>query len=170
MLIVEDGTGLENAESYVSVADATNILSKYIASPNWLSATEEEKEQALRYATLWLDNSFSWYSTITKTENALGTTSQALGWPRMAYYTADNRYIADNSVPTKIKEATSLLASEHLSKPLDTQEDSIKSESIGSASVSYSGSSGKRRFSFLKLMLRDYGSAGKAKSATIWRA
>lgn len=170
MLVVEDGTGLDNAESYVSVADSTLILSKYKATPEWDAATEEEKEQALRYATLWLDNNFSWYSTISKTENALGITSQALGWPRMAYYTNDNRYVGDESVPDKVKQATAMLAAEHLSKPLDTQEDGIKSESIGGASVTYTSSSGKRTFSFLKLMLKDYGTAGKAKSATIWRA
>lgn len=170
MLIVEDGTGIANAESYLSVDDASAILLKYGTHTEWAIATDEQKEQALRVATLWLDNNFSWYSSLSDIDIALGTTTQALGWPRVGYYTIENRYVPNGIVPEKVKEATAMMASEHLKKDLMEDTVKIKSESIGPASVSYMGVGGKRTFTFLKLLLREYGTSGKSKSATVWRA
>ena len=50
-LIVEDGTGLETAESYASVAQADARLAA-LGMTNWATLTTTEKEQALRRATV----------------------------------------------------------------------------------------------------------------------
>ena len=50
-LIVEDGTGMETAESYASVAQADARLAA-LGMTNWATLTTTEKEQALRRATV----------------------------------------------------------------------------------------------------------------------
>lgn len=57
-LIVEDATGLANAESYVSVADAdAYTAARALAFPTWsaASSTEAVKEASLRLATEYIE-------------------------------------------------------------------------------------------------------------------
>ena len=49
-IIVEDGTGLANAESYVSVVDANTYHSK-LGNDAWTDLDTSVKEQLLRKAT-----------------------------------------------------------------------------------------------------------------------
>ena len=49
-LIVEDGTGKSNAESYISVADADTYHSNR-DNTDWAALTTAEKERLLRIAT-----------------------------------------------------------------------------------------------------------------------
>jgi hypothetical protein len=75
-LIVENGSGLADAESYISVADADT----YFANRGytlWDTMTEAEKEQALRRAT---DFTLQLYRLKWKGTRVTGT--QALDWPR----------------------------------------------------------------------------------------
>lgn len=65
-IIVEDGTGLSDAESYISVADATSYLALYaansagVAPSAWTGAASDAvRENALRQATQWIDRKFS---------------------------------------------------------------------------------------------------------------
>ena len=52
-LVVEDGTGKSDAESYISVADADAYFTKR-GNTTWLALTETVKEQLLRKATDYL--------------------------------------------------------------------------------------------------------------------
>lgn len=79
-LVVEDGTGLSTAESYISVADADTYIAAYKgANTTWDDATEGAKEIAARQATQYLDGVYNW-----KGEILLST--QALDWPRQNVY------------------------------------------------------------------------------------
>ena len=49
-LVVEDGTGKADAESYISVADADTYHSNR-GNTDWAALTTTEKEQLLRGAT-----------------------------------------------------------------------------------------------------------------------
>jgi hypothetical protein len=91
-LIVEDGTGLSTAESYVSVAEADAYFALF-PSDNWFG-TESEKENALRVASRDLDLLYGaqWLGTPF-------TTIQALSFPRVTA-----------GVPTLLKRATIELA------------------------------------------------------------
>jgi hypothetical protein len=76
-LVVEDGTGLANAESYASVADAdTRLAARGFAL--WDTMSEAEKEQALRRSTDYMVQVYRnrWAGTRV-------TTTQALDWPRI---------------------------------------------------------------------------------------
>ena len=99
-LIVEDGTGLPNADSYVAIAEADQYFTdrpthKY--STNWSGASEDNKKSTLRIATETLDNMY-----VFKVAKSLET--QALRFP-----------IKDGTeVPLNIKKAVIELASRAL--------------------------------------------------------
>lgn len=102
MLVVEDGTGLSNAESYISVADADAYFAAfYLSSDPLLSAWSAAKadtganaEIALRRSTRDLDVTYSdWFLSDP------ANTDQALCFPRSGI----------DGVPTAIKHATAEL-------------------------------------------------------------
>lgn len=74
-MIVEDGTGLENANSYVSVEFADDYFSARGVS-EWTDLETEVKEQSLIKATDYIDSIFQWYGK-KEFEN------QALRFPRV---------------------------------------------------------------------------------------
>ncbi len=57
-LVVEDGTGLSNADSYVALADVTAYLTKYASAATlaaWSAGASIDTERACRNATHYLD-------------------------------------------------------------------------------------------------------------------
>jgi len=69
-LIVEDGTGVAGAESYISVADADQYHSDF-GNTEWAAKTTEEKEIALRKGTQYLDVKYLWYGCKADEDNSL---------------------------------------------------------------------------------------------------
>jgi hypothetical protein len=117
-LIVEDGTGFVDSESYISVADAAAY---HVARNNdaWASGADVAWEGALRRATEWIDANyrarFSGYRTKSR--------AQALEWPRTSAYYVDRvngpspyyagsagfgfwTAIAANAIPVELQRAT----------------------------------------------------------------
>lgn len=132
-LVVEDGEGLEDAESYLSVADADAYFTRR-GNSAW-TGTESVKEAALIKATQYLDYSYSWKGTIFSTE-------QALNWPRTGVQDNQGRDL-DNSVPQKLKDATAELALVSLSSELLSNTDNsnyIKREKVEGLEVEYKDS------------------------------
>ena len=74
-MIVEDGTGLSNADSYVSVEFADNYFSARGVS-EWGALTNEQKEQALIRATDFIDSIYQWHGK-------KATDIQSLRFPRV---------------------------------------------------------------------------------------
>lgn len=102
-LIVENGSGLSNSESYSSVAEADTYHSDR-GNTTWAGILDVEKEQALRRAT---DYMTQWYGQSWKGTRMKMT--QALDFPRYAVFFKD-RVISYNSVPKEIKNACIELA------------------------------------------------------------
>ena len=75
-LIVEDGTGLSDANSYVSLAFAENYFF-CLGKSDEFTGTDGEKSAKLITATIWLDGSYKWRGSI-----AQPLVPQALAWPR----------------------------------------------------------------------------------------
>lgn len=121
-LIVEDGTGMANAESLLSVADA-DAYHTAMGNAAWGAATTAQKEAALRRATQYLDARYQWQGDPL-------TATQALSWPREGV-----------SWPVKrVQDACAELALRAVALGgLYTDQDAaaIKQESIGPASVTY---------------------------------
>lgn len=95
-LIVEDGTGLSTAESYISVADADTYIASYKgANATWDGATTADKEIAARKAAQWL-RQYQW-------KGRREEPAQALDWPRLYVY--DDTGTMIDGVPVAIEQA-----------------------------------------------------------------
>ena len=73
-LVVEQGSGKPDAESYASVADTDAYNTDWIGASEWDNLTTDAKERSLRRATRFVDD-----------RDFLGhrmNQSQALDWPR----------------------------------------------------------------------------------------
>jgi len=112
-LIVEDGTGKSDAESYISVADADTYHAAQTGTTDWSGATTDNKEMALRRATRYLD---SVYRLQWQGQRKLDT--QVLDWPRYNVYDADDFDVDCDSLPAKLEQATAEMALLALSEDL----------------------------------------------------
>jgi len=107
-LNVENGSGSANADSYVTLEEATAYLAKYgfDEDTSWSAATDAQKEDAIRRATQeYLEGIYynAWRGSIR-------TYSQKLSWPRTGAHDDAGRTINSNEVPDQIKEASALVA------------------------------------------------------------
>jgi len=126
--VVETGTGSATANSYLSEADADTYHENHSGLDVWDAEAQADKEAALRLATQYLDVKYEGRWKGTKVN-----VSQALAWPRLCSWGADEIYIEYNVIPQKLKDACAELAlkiiqGDTLLDDIDTPGD-IKSES-----------------------------------------
>jgi hypothetical protein len=129
-LIVEDGTGLANAESYVSVADFKAFCDGMGYSYAFIES-DTDLEIALRKATAYVDGKFRYKGTRL-------LASQMLEFPRSGC--VDWSGFEATGVPARVKRATSELAFKSFKVTLNDDLDRggmVKSESVGPISVTY---------------------------------
>lgn len=133
-LVAEDGSGLPNAESYLSVAEATAYHAAMGNKAAWSAlAGEATKEAALRQATSYIQGRYygNWHGNPTKT-------TQKLDWPRAGVPFRNGGYVAANIIPDELKAACAELALRAASGPLvpdGTQ--TVKREKVGPLEVWY---------------------------------
>jgi hypothetical protein len=102
--LVEDGTGLSDATSYLSVVEATDILSvNPVATATWTALTPTEQETLLIWSSRYIDQHVDWFGY-----KAVDTSG--LRWPRECVYDIDGILIADDVVPEQVKRAAAQLA------------------------------------------------------------
>lgn len=94
-MVVENGTGLSDADSYVDVDFADNYYSAR-GETFWADLTDEKKEVYLIVATDFIDKEFDFYGKALNEE-------QALSFPRLELALKDGRKVS--GVPTVIKQA-----------------------------------------------------------------
>lgn len=104
-LVVEDGSGKTNADSYLSVADADTYHTNHSGSADWSGATTAVKEKALRLATQYLDVRYNGLWKGVRSNDA-----QALDFPRANVEDADGYYYESDEIPQRLKDATAELA------------------------------------------------------------
>lgn len=102
-LVVENGSGLSNAESYASVVAATTRLN-LLGNDTWDLLSEVEMEEALRRATTFMEQSYR-----MRWRGNRVTATQALSWPRHSVY-VDGFAVESNTVPAAVVNACSDLA------------------------------------------------------------
>lgn len=112
-LVVEDGTGKTDAESYASVSQVDTYVDTTTSSAAWSAAATGEKEAALRRATQYLDSE---YRSQWKGERS--NEEQALSWPRQNVVDADDYYIDYDEMPSRLISATCELAIKAISATL----------------------------------------------------
>lgn len=141
-LIVEDGTGLVNSESYISVADA-DIYHTKLGNTSWGVLTVEVKEQLLRKATNYMVQTYRMrWAGVRKTED------QALDWPRYLVPRLDTEavyaYYDSDSVPGECKVACAELAYKAISITLAPDTERLtRREKIGTLEVEYDTNAGR---------------------------
>lgn len=113
-LVVEDGTGLANAESLASVAFVTAFLGTRGKTTFTGLGSDTQREQCLRNVSDYMLQTYrgSW-------KGYRSSTTQALDWPRNsvelddigAYYGYDYGFVIPyNVVPVQIQQANALFA------------------------------------------------------------
>ena len=143
-IVVEDGTGKADAESYVSVEDAEQYASLY-GHEDFGAAAEADQEAALRRATRAIDALYG-----SRFPGArLNGRAQALQWPRSDAYDADGEEIASDEIPTEVVSATVEFAIRELTEAGSTMPDlerggAIRSLKAGSVSIEYAGNATAR--------------------------
>lgn len=127
--IVEDGTGLDNATSYVSVLEADDYA-QFVGDEDWDELDEQDKEFNLMITTTFVDNLLRWNGVLLNLD-------QALNFPRTNLY--DNQGRRLSGVPTAIKNAVMQLALKNPDE-LSYQVVRLREQVFGSASEKYLGS------------------------------
>lgn len=181
-LIVEDGSGIANAESYISVADATAY---HAARGNaaWAAlANDTLREQMLRKATgamlqLYRSRWAGWRVSAT----------QALDWPRAYVERTDFAnlssitpppnllgayYYPSNTVPADVQNACAELALRAISGDLLPDVGRVaKREKVDVIEVEYAdGAPAVTTFRAVELMLQPYLQKQGGSMIKVWRA
>jgi hypothetical protein len=132
--VVEDGTGLTNANSFISLAYAnTYFTDKGVSS--W-SGTDASKEAALVRASSYLTTAYLWKGS------KINERSQALAFPRSGVYDLEGYEVAQDAVPIEIQISTAELALLELLTPSTLNpavklSERVSREQIGQISVDY---------------------------------
>ena len=130
-MVVEDGTGLIDSNSYVSLEYADDYFTSHGVSI-WSEKTEEEKEILLVKATDYIDNIFDW-------NGIKSTKEQGLNFPRLGLFDKDGYKVED--VPKQLKdsvcEAVTVVMSDKELFQSASENGAVISEHIGSLSFTY---------------------------------
>jgi len=136
-LIVEDGSVVADANSYVDLEYAENYHEAVLWATKWGDSDPETKTRALIMATRMIDGGFKFYGFKTNDANPLE-------WPRMyaqnsesagtAYYvggSVSGNYYRSNEVPDRLKKATAELAGQLVAKNRTAEWSALGIKSVG---------------------------------------
>lgn len=173
-IVVEDGTGLADAESYASVEFADDYHLTRGREETWVELDEVVKEQALRLASDYMVQEYR-----DRWAGYRRTLTQALDWPRWdvprrdapGWYGAWRAFYDSNVVPEEVKRACVELAFRAVDQDtltvsaaglLPDLEPQVQSESVGPISVTYfQGGRQQTRRSAVDAMLLPLLSSGR---------
>ena len=141
-LIVEDGSIVANADSYISVADATTFINNYLGgeydedSAAFLGLSTTRKEQILRKACYYLNIKYR-----TRWKGYKRFYSQSLDWPRADVQDEDDYDVPEDTIPRRLQRAqveicVRLAAGDELFEDR-SRGGLIQSETVDVISVSY---------------------------------
>jgi hypothetical protein len=102
-VVVEDGTGVANANSYVSLTELKDYFAVVPDAAAFLAQTDDVLSQYAVWATRVLDQKTLW-------QGYRATTTQALEWPRNYVTDKYGNAVAADSVPAQVKAVTCELA------------------------------------------------------------
>lgn len=101
---VEDGSGIADATSYISLEEANDILAMNIhISADWAELTDADKERLLAWASRYLDERARWYGYRV-------SDTSGLRWPRTGVIDRDGIVIAPDAIPKQLKIAVAEMA------------------------------------------------------------
>lgn len=137
ILIVETGTGVANANTYIDATYANTYFTLY-GNSDW-SGDDTAKETALVQAAQSLDLLYG-----PRYASATSSSTQTLLWPRAAFYDRNGNLRSSTSIPEELKKAQAELALGILTgavsatpEPKATNNIKESSEKVGELQVSY---------------------------------
>lgn len=130
-MVVEDNTGLTDANAYVTIAYTDDYLTSH-GNSAFSSLTQTQKEVAIVKATDYIDNVFDWYGKKKKQ-------TQGLNFPRVDLYDKDGYEIT--GVPKVLKdavcEAVAIIIKDTEMFKTESENGAVTSEHIGNLSFTY---------------------------------
>lgn len=96
-LIVETGSGVAGANSYISLADAGTYHTDR-GNAAWAAGSDADRTAALIRATFALDGMKAW-------RGVKASSSQPLVWPRAGAVDDDGYAVASDAIPQRLKDA-----------------------------------------------------------------
>jgi hypothetical protein len=99
---VEDGSGVSDADSYVSESDADTYFDDRNES-EWANLNQSQKSAALRKATSFLDSHFDW-------KGGVANQGQSLDWPREDVENDESQEVDSDVIPEAVRDACMELA------------------------------------------------------------
>lgn len=150
-IVVEDGTGLADAEAYISVADADAY---FLARGNtvWAALAEPAKEAALRLGADYMEAVYG-----HRWKGARISMTQALSWPRDGVC-VNGFDVPDDVVPLAVARANAELAVRASAGSLLVDQGAqVVSETVGPISVTYAtGARQYTRYAYVDGLLGQY--------------
>lgn len=165
-LVVEDGSGLSNSNSYVSEAEA-DAYQSIRGNTAWTGQTSQDKEKHLLLAMDYMLKKFrgNWRGTKASSD-------QALDWPRYDVIDTDGYLIASNVVPQDVKSAQIELADRSRTQTLipdvsGANSGSLRSETVKAGSLErtrswYGGKTTMPSFPSVDMLVKTLVSDGSA--------
>lgn len=143
-IVVEDGTGLTNADAFISEAYFNAYCDK--RGKDYSAYSTTQKEQAIVRATDYLSESYRWQGFKLK-ERGHADGEQSLAWPRSYVIDRNGYSVASDEVPTEVQKATAEVAFYELAnvgamQPAYVAHDRVKAEKFGPVSFEYDLSNG----------------------------
>lgn len=134
VLTVETGAGLSDADALITLAFA-DAYHSLIGNSTWTGA-DALKEAAIRRATAFISNSFTWQGIRTRGR------SQALQWPRSGVVDAEGYGINSDEIPIEIQNAVAEIALREIVEPGAMNPDFkaselVKREKVGPLETEY---------------------------------
>lgn len=150
MLAVEDGSVVDGAESYASIAEFSLYCEKYGIDIS--DKTDAELEIALRKATDYIESAYS-----QKFKGERINSDQSLSFPRVGMV-VHSYELSSNFVPDAVKKSCFELANKSFSSELfvDNDDATIKRERIDVIETEYEVGASSIRFTSIAAMLSPY--------------
>jgi hypothetical protein len=163
-LVVETGSGLSNANAFISVADA-DARHTLLGNTAW-TGLDAVKEAAIARATEYMEQAYRvrWVGSRTHED-------QALSWPRYVDQEVDGWWIDSDEIPSVVVNACADLALRALSDDLNADlTRGVVRKKIGPLETEYDRASPQsKRFRAVDMMLAHL-LRGSSVSATLVRA
>ena len=162
-MIVEDGTGVAGADSYVTVSFADDYFSAR-GSDTWSALDDAAKERALVRATDFIDNMFEWNGRRL-------TESQPLRFPRKGIFDYEGAEVTGipGALMQSVCEAAAVSAGGGELFRTHDANGSVVSEKIGDLAFTYSkdGGDGRTLYDSVNTRLRGlYRDTGKQRAVS----
>lgn len=130
-LIVEDGTGLPDAEAYISIADADTYFAAR-GNAAWAALDTSAKESALRLGADYMEGAYA-----ARWKGCRVSPGQALSWPRDGVVVSGYA-LPDDAVPLAVARANAELAVRASTGALLADQGAqVTQETVGPISVTY---------------------------------